>query len=218
MDSKLKTRQFALKSTAPSDRKPTTRITLLAGLLLVSLAGTVSAQIVKEIEDVSGQGMGGPVVSPGGATLMRFDTGLNVGLRMPTPEPGTYSYPPGNAFNPDAEMGHPEAFSLWVFVFNNPDDCDSVPCTITDFAAGRGSGGAFNAGGHVVGGSTLQLSGRVSLTSEPFMGSPLLEPQTAEVHLAVAPHGAVQPEFMPNQIKTPIGNPNDHWWLAIFLP
>jgi hypothetical protein len=36
------------------------------------------------------------------------------------------------------------------------------------------------------------------------------------VHLAVAPHGALQPDGMPAQITTPVGNVFQHWWLALF--
>jgi len=43
----------------------------------------------------------------------------------------------------------------------------------------------------------------------------LLEPRTAEVHLAVAPHGGLQPNLLPDQITKPVGAPA-HWWLAIF--
>lgn len=194
-----------------------TGVASLAAMLLLTLTtASAAAPASKESADVQGQGMGGPVVSPDGATLTRSETGLNVSLRMRAPEPESYNYPPGNAFNPAAEPGPPEAFSLWVFAFNHPEDCLSDPCDLADFAAGRGAGGAFNGAGHIVGGRNLQLSGRVSLTSAPFQGSPLLEPMTAEVHLAVAPHGLVNPEFMPAQIQTPIGGP-DHWWFALFL-
>lgn len=48
-----------------------------------------------------------------------------------------------------------------------------------------------------------------------FAGIPLQEPRTAEVHLAVAPHGQLDPAVMPNQITMPIGSP-PMWWLAIF--
>lgn len=191
-------------------------VSLVAMLLLTLTTASTAAPASKESADVQGQGMGAPVVSPDGATLIRSDTGLNVSLRMATPEPDSYNYPAGNAFNPDAIPGHPEVFTLWVFVFNFPDDCSADPCDLADFAAGRGAGGAFLGAGHVVGGPELRLSGRVSLTSEPFAGSPLLAPQSAEVHLAVAPHGAVQPEFLPAQIQTPIGDPS-FWWLAFFL-
>ena len=32
--------------------------------------------------------------------------------------------------------------------------------------------------------------------------------------LAVAPHGLLVPELMPQQINTPVGNPS-FWWLAL---
>jgi hypothetical protein len=202
------------------------RVPLPAVFLLTALAvGSVTGQVTKETADVVGQGPGGPVVAMDGATLYRSDTGLTVRLRMPTPVPGTYNYPGPSAFQPEGAFpGHPEAYSLWVIVFNFPEECEEpvmigdveLRCSVADFFAGRGAGGAFNAGGHVVGGPNLQLSGRVTINSTPFGGSPLLEPRTAEVHVAVAPHGALQPDVMPHQITTPIGT-SAHWWLAFFL-
>lgn len=198
----------------------TRKLTLppLLTLLLTGLSvGAAQAEATKETVDVVGQGTSGPVIAVDGAMLWRSSTGLNVSLRMPTPEPGTYQYPPASMFQPDAVPGHPEAFSLWVFVFNFPEDCEADPCDLADFQSGRGMGGAFNAAGHLAGGPNLQFSGHVDINSTPFGGSVLLEPLTAEVHLAVAPHGGLQPGVMPDQITTPIGNPNDHWWLAFFL-
>ena len=190
-------------------------ILLGAGLVAGNAAGD---QVQIETADVHGQGFPAPIVSPDGARLIRSDTGITISVRMPTPEPLTYAYPPGNAFNPDAEPGHPEVYSLWGFVFNFPEDCDAAPCTLDDFLAGRGAPGAFNVAGHVVGGPTLQLSGHISLESEQFGGaSRLLMPRTAEVHVAVAPHGRLQSGAMPAQIKTPIGS-SDYWWMAFFLP
>jgi hypothetical protein len=61
----------------------------------------------------------------------------------------------------------------------------------------------------------LNLSGHVSMNTTPFRGSALLEPRTAEVHLAVAPHGALQPDVLPDQITKPLGTPA-HWWTAVF--
>lgn len=207
-----------------SKRISQTAIFLLSGLLLAVSPGTVTAEGVEsEVADVMGQGAAGPVVAANGARLLRSDTGITISLRMPTPEPGTYSYPPGNPFNPPAVPGHPEVFSLWAFIFNFPEDCEApvsspTGCDLADFVAGRGAPGAFNVAGHVVGGSTIQMSGHVSLNSEQFGGtSRLLMPRTAEVHVALAPHGVLQPGAMPNQIKTPIGG-EPFWWLAFFLP
>jgi len=183
----------------------------LTAVTVVAAAG--AAGVETQTADVVGQGPGGAVVSDDGATLRRSDNGISVSLTMPTPEPGTYAYPPGNVFLPAAVPGHPEAYSYWVFVFNYPNLC-SGPCDADDIGAGTPArGGVFNAGGHIAGGPSLTLSGHVSIGSAQFSGSPLLEPRTAFVHLAVAPHGAVDPALMPDQITKPLGG-LPFWWIA----
>jgi len=203
-----------------------TRITGLAGFAVVALTVVTAvgaASVDTQTADVRGQGPGGPVVADDGATLQRSDSGLSAKLSMPTPEPGSYNYPPAQTKPPApftfpaAVPGHPEAYSLWMFVFNYPALC-SIPCDSNDIgAATPARGGAFNAAGHVEGGPNLSLDGHVSTNSTPFGGSMLLEPRTAEVHLAVAPHGKLVPELLPDQITKPIGSP-PYWWIAIFNP
>jgi len=139
------------------------------------------------------------------ATLSRGPNGLHVRVQMPTPQPGTYNYP-----EPDeptaSEPGHPEAFTLWVFVFDDElgPYTEDVPWS-----------SAFLGAGHVVGGPNLTLSGHISKQSEPFAGFDLENPQDVEVHFAVAPHGGLDPEILPEQIKTPAGGP-PLWWVALF--
>jgi hypothetical protein len=53
------------------------------------------------------------------------------------------------------------------------------------------------------------------MESTPFFASPLLEPRTAEVHVAVALHGVLDPALLPEQISKPIGSP-PFWWIAMF--
>lgn len=199
------------------------RISVLAvaGLsLALALAASAGAgAVTTQPADVRGQGSGGPIVASNGATLQRSDSGLSAKLKMPTPEPGSYVYPGPNAFFPAAVPGHPEVYTLWVFVFNHPALC-SQPCDSNDlFTAANGfpaaRGGAFNGAGHIVGGPNLSLAGHVSMNETPFTGSPLLEPRSAEVHLAVAPHGNLDPALMPQMINLPIGNPA-LWWVAVF--
>ena len=192
-------------------------LTLFALALAVTVAG---AGVASEPADVIGQGPGGSVVSDDGATLQRSDSGLSAKLKMPTPEPGTYAYPPAQTVPfpfPAAVPGHPEAYSLWMFVFNYPALC-SAPCDSNDLGVtAPARGGAFNVAGHVAGGPNLSFAGHVSVNSTPFGGSMLLEPRTAEVHFAVAPHGKLDPALLPDQITKPIGNPA-FWWSAIFIP
>lgn len=179
-----------------------------------------------ESADVFGQGIGGPVIAMDGAKLTRKKNQLIIKVRIPTPESGSYLYPPGNPWNNDALQGKPEAFSLWAFIFNDPSKCEGGGpgiCTGADArdgknAAGEFNGaGGFNVAGHLVAGQVLQLNGNVTLNTDPFGGNPLTHPLSAEVHIAIAPHGELQPETMPNQLKTPIGGP-DFWWIAVFKP
>ena len=67
----------------------------------------------------------------------------------------------------------------------------------------------------MVGGPNLTLSGQINRNTDPFAGFALEKPQDVEVHLAVAPHGGLDPGIMPDQIKTPAGDPS-LWWLALF--
>lgn len=167
--------------------------------------------------DVVGQGSDGPVVSADGATIIRSPKGISASLRMPTPVPGSYDYPVPNQYQTMVLVGHPEVFTGWIFIFNNPAAC-SDPCNGDDLGPTPARGGAYNFAGHAVGlGSTLNLSGHVSVGDTPFAGVPLDNPTAAEVHLAVAPHGMLLPELLPTQITHPIGSPAE-WWLAIFLP
>ncbi len=191
------------------------------GVLMLAALGFVAPAaggVTTETSDVIGQGPAGPVVSADGATLQRSENGLSARLSMPTPAPGTYLYPPAQTAPfpfPAAVPGHPEAFSFWAFVFNFPELC-SVPCNSDDLGvATPARGGVFNVAGHIEGGPNLTLSGHVSMNTAPFGGSMLLEPLTAEVHLAVAPHGALDPALLPDQISKPIGGPA-YWWIAIF--
>lgn len=180
-----------------------------------------STGVTVETADVFGQGMTGPPVAEDGATLRRTANGISMRLSMPTPEPGTYTYPsgpPGGAWTD--EEGPPEAFTLWAFIFNNPEECATpFECKGGDLGP-PADGGAFFVAGHIVGGPNLNLSGQVSKNSEPFptatAGARLENTEGAHVHLAVAPHGALDPALLPEQIQTPTGPGPDIWWLALF--
>jgi len=186
-----------------------------AAVVLTSLVAHAGG-VVKQTVDVVGQGAAGAVVAERGATILRTENGITARLSMPTPTPGTYLYPPGNMFQQDVIPGAPEVFTGWIFIFNDPGACEG-PCDGGDLSNPAARGGAYNFAGHAAGGSTLNLAGHVSAGSEPFAGYPLDDPENAEVHLAVAPHGQLQPDLLPTQITTPIGMPM-HWWVAIFMP
>jgi hypothetical protein len=165
------------------------------------------------------------VVAENGARLVRTPGGITAMLTMPTPAPASYCYPPANPFQPIAPVpGTPEIFTGWFFYFNNPENC-AVPHACVPPPGGhpgpndftRASGGVYNFAGHAVsGGGTLTLVGHIEVGDAPFGGpAPLDNPTGAEVHLAVAPHGVVIPQLLPDQINTPVGSP-PFWWVALF--
>ena len=193
------------------------RLLLLTILLFTGLSSLPAwAEMSIQYANVLGQG-GAGTAAVNGAKLVRSENGLVVSVRIPTPAPNSYNYPPANPFNPAAVPGKPEAFTLWAFVFNYPDSCATPGhCVPSDIPNPDVATAVFNVAGHFVAGPVLQLNGNITFNTEQFDLNPLLEPETAEVHLAIAPHGALQSGALPNQIKTPIGNPS-YWWPALFL-
>jgi hypothetical protein len=202
---------------------------LVAGLFIVA-ASPVAAAGPWELEDVVGQGPAGPVVAVDAAGILRGANGISARVSMPTPAPGSYVYPTGATASGVA--GHPEAFSLWVFIFYNPGACVG-PCDGPDLMSPDPAivAGAYNGGGHIEGGPNLTLAGHVNHQSTVFGGpnaeslatalSQGFDLANAEVHLAVAPHGALDPSLLPASISTPAGNPPtpaNFWWLAFFSP
>jgi hypothetical protein len=202
-------------------------VTVIAAAALVAMSAATAAANPWEAEDIFGQGLAGPTVAVNGAQINRGASGVTASVTMPTPEPGTYLYP--ISATSSGVAGHPEAFSLWVFLFFNPEEC-AVPgvCGPADLMNDPDVvAGAFNAGGHLAAGPTLTMSGRITAKTPSFgndlgnaetIGEALAQGYTiadAEIHIAVAPHGALAPELLPAQIKTPPGPPA-FWWLAIF--
>lgn len=146
------------------------------------------------------------------ATLRRTPNGFTAQISMPTPVKGEYRYPEADSEvleeqDTAADLGEPQTFTLWAFVFD-PDQDPFNP------DAGQLWSGAFAVAGHAVGGPNLTLSGHISKNTEPVAGE-FLENPDVEVHLAVAPHGGLDPDIMPEQIKTPAFGP-PMWWVAIF--
>lgn len=185
------------------------------------------SEIVAQTADIIGQGPEGPVVAENGATIWRTSNEILMEFSMPTPTPGEYTYPSAPPEREGEwwtdEVGEIEAFTLWAFTFNNPEKCvEPHECGEEDIGDPAG-GGAFGVTGFVSDGGPLTLNGFVSTDTETFvmdgesLGVPLERPMEAEVHLAVAPHGAFDPAMMPEILQTP-ASPPDIWWGALFDP
>lgn len=220
---------------------------LVAGMLLVvSTAIPVGAEETSETAfEVSNApteafGPDAALLRPEDARIMRADDRLVVEVDMPTPIPGTYVYPPGL---PEERRAPPEAFTLWVFIFNRPEACISSEtpphCGADDFTEAVRAG-IYGVAGHVTSvdhsGGAFELDrangGRMVLHGEIMVGDPprenmppdsptfgLEDPMNAEVHLAVAPHGQIDPATVSTELYEPAGNPTcGCWWVAFFKP
>lgn len=208
-----------------SNRRTLTSLAVVTALLMTSslTAGAASW----ERADIAGQGANGPIVAVDGAAILRTANGLTAQVSIPTPEPGSYQYSSSPTAN--TEVGSPEAFTLWVFIFYNPEACEGE-CDEADMAHNPDVIAAgYSGGGHLVAGPQLTITGHVNHRSTVFappgattkaesMGEALdmgLKIADAEVHVAIAPHGALDPELLPQQISTPAGPPS-LWWVAMF--
>lgn len=193
-------------------RKTLLSLAVAAVLVLVGVAPAGAA--VPETADVMDQG-GGAVYAPDGARLVRQANGLAVSVSMPTPEPGSYLYPDGTS------PGHPEVFTLWLFVFNHPENC-SGPCGPDDVTNPAVEFGVYNRAGHATGGGQLTLAGRAGVgdTAEAPPGitpHDLSNPDGAAVHLAVTSHGGLDPATLPEEFRIPTGSGAcGCWWVAVF--
>lgn len=214
------------------------RIVIVTSVVAL-LGATVSAAASPwETADISEQGATDEVVATDGAKIHRTAKGVTASVSMPAPVPGEYEVPEGPTSS--GVEGSPAAFSLWVFIFFNPDACDGFPCVGSDLADEDVVAAGYSAGGHLVAGSHLTISGKVNAQNKAFgpegvpvctggdagesvcvetVGQALALGYTiddAEIHIAVAPHGKLDPSLLPAQISTPAGNAAEHWWTALF--
>ena len=176
--------------------------------------------------DFSGQGPDDSTFAPDGARMFRRADGLSFSVDVPTPAPSTYEYPTADQHPPWAEShppvspgsdAAPEVFTLWVFIFNDPMQCTNGQCDLDDLGADTAArGGSYQVDGRIADGDRIRFEGGVRLGQTPSNGSRLDAPETAEVHLAIAPHGRVRDGVDRwRQLNGPLGDPS-LWWSASF--
>lgn len=199
---------------------------LASALVAVLLAAVVAPAgaangVIKQRTDVLGQG-GDGVHQEDGARLKRHNNAVKVNWSIATPEPDSYDYPsadmipPGAPPHPEVVPGYPEVFTLWAFVFNYPEFC-SEPCNSDDVGETPAQGGVFQLDATVATGDQIVMSGKIHRRDSPAAGVRLQEPKTAEVHVAMAPHGrAGCGDDLLRQLAGPIGTPA-FWFPALFL-
>lgn len=208
-------------------------------LLLVAAIGlaatlTVAGLVARGGDDGEGwqtgaigqQGQPDTPLAERSARIQRRADGVAVEVVVPTPAPGSYEYPTGDMIPPTAEPHPPvdpgagevpEVFSLWLFVFNDPSRCTDGTCDADDFQPGAAArGGVYQVDGRVGDADELRFEGNIRLGQRPADGAPLDDPERAEVHLAIAPHGRQLPgEDGWRQLNGPVGNPT-LWWATSF--
>jgi hypothetical protein len=151
-----------------------------------------------------------------GAKLVRTDHSIEVTWKIDTPRPESYSYPPAPDGHPAIVPGYPEVFTLWIIVFDNPEECTD-PCDGDDVGDTPAQGSVYQADGEIADKHHLKMSGKTRLGQTPRVGPGLSNPLGAEVHLAMAPHGqATSGDELGAQLNNPAGDPS-YWWGAIFL-
>ena len=191
--------------------------------LALSSAGPAFAKVTKQTANVMNQdGVG--YYAEDAAHLTRQTNGILIRVSVPVPQPNTYTYPAEGVPTPSAS---PEVFTGWAFVFNYPDECANGPgeCSGPDLFNPDVGAGVYNFAGHPTGaGGNLVLTGSIQV-GQPAGGppgstmAPLDNPGGAEVHVAIAPHGLIDPSNMPAQANTPVGSPAcGCWWVAEFAP
>lgn len=205
-------------------------VTLLALALVVATGTAALAKSVKQTASFVENPTGDDRLKAEDSHLTRTSKGLSIRLQMETPEPGTYNYPDTV---PVENQVAPEVFTGWAFIFANPGACkaaDNVspgPCNGDDFGDPEVGAGAYNFSGHAQGaGGYLTISGHISVGQTKELRAPggntpfaLSNPEGAEVHVAIAPHGNVDPSNLPDELNNPVGSPAcDCWWVAVFLP
>lgn len=197
-----------------------------------------ASHVANEITTVLG---GEPLLLPENARVTRYDDRVEFEIRMPTPVPGTYVYP--DTVAPERHAA-PEFFTVWAVVFNHPEHCASAQeeprCGGDDFnddvrSSGYNIGAYMPSVAHQGGafvydaetGGQMIMRGTIAV-GQPAMAAfppgdepryPLENPHGAEFHIAIAPHGQVDPATFAFEMYEPAGNPTcGCLWVAFFSP
>ncbi len=207
-----------------------------AGVLLLAVVFVVAVVLVLltlaggddgpdgQIAEVMAQGGGGPAL--GDATLIRRPDGVFAEIDARAPEPNTYEYPTADMVPPWSEphppvspgaSDAPEVFTVWLIAFNEPSQCTDGICDSDDVPAGAvARASVYQIDGRIVTDGRFAFAGGVRLGQTPMAGVPLEDPMSAEIHLAIAPHGrALDGPDGWRQLNGPVGNPT-LWWSAEF--
>lgn len=216
-------------TTSEAKRSPMKWISIGLGAVVVAAVAMIALSgndFVGERTAMLQQGTDDSVLQPDGVTLVRADDSLRITAVMPTPPPNSYEYPtadmvpPWSDPHPEVSPGNdtePEAFTMWVIIFNYPELCTDSACDADDLRADAAAkGGVFLGDARIGNSAELDFVGSVRVGQVPPTGSPLENPHGAELHVAIAPHGkALTGTDLWRQLNGPVGSPA-LWWIAEF--
>ena len=168
----------------------------LAALVVVTLvvmgltasASSGAAAHQKEAMNWHAQSGTGPVGEGALARLVRSDDRVSYQIQARSLKPGN-------------------AYTVWIVIVNNPDECTTSPCTPPDIIGRHDEVETqiFYGGGAIAGrGGSLGFGGSVGegdIDNGWYVGG-LNDPLTAEIHFVLNDHGPVIPALMPGMIKT----------------
>jgi hypothetical protein len=177
-----------------------TVLVLVTSGLVVSCSDQTSAPELDEGPLFSVSSSAAPVLTwppdlteVGSSTIVRNDNGVSVRLSTSGLEPGT-------------------AVTMWMVVFNKPENCSATPCVEGDVAPGTAAMvDVINVGGSLVGGSgkatvaAHQNVGEAGYSVFEQLGAPspgLMDAGAAELHLVVRTHGPAIPGLVYEMIRT----------------
>ncbi len=214
-------------------------VVALATLSIGTVAASTSAPADVVRNDPT-EGSGPELLTRENTLIDRDADGVTITLRIPTPLPGSYAYPEDI---PPERWAYPEAFTGWAAIFNNPE-----LCTTSETPPYCGPGdrndevkyGMYHFAGHtssltVVDGELMPdvgTDGMIILTgtigvddqqrdmpSDPEIPKyPLENPEGAEIHALIAPHGQID-LTNPDELFSPTGNSKCGCrWIGFFSP
>lgn len=179
-------------------------VTSVATVLMVALVGAAGAdgpprrqtapvmwhaQAVALEDDIKA----GPVEGAS-ASLVVTSTGASVTVRTRELQPG-------------------HAYTLWAVVINNPEACNTSPCTGADILTNPDVDAQVTYGAGNVAGNSGQATFSTRVNAGPVEGwlpdRSLDDPRAAEYHFVVNDHGPKLAEHLPDMIRTYRGGCSD---------
>ncbi len=178
-------------------RLPILTVTVVAAVVLVGAAALASADRsttgVNWHPQQAGQGNSGAVAGAE-AALVRTDNGISYQFR-------TNSLTPGNAY------------TLWVIVVTDPEDCAAAPCTAGDVLVNPAVDAQVRYGTGLVAGGSGKATFAGSLGEGTIDGwlpdLDFADAHSAEIHFVINDHGPKIAAQMPGMIKTYRGGCSD---------